>query len=129
MPLAEAVLTLWSWAADENHLGQIFERHRGRCYPKILSFAFLVYLIRDALLEYGGSGHKSFTKARERDELKTSFYAAYGKFGRTPIAVSMALLSGCTARLAQTFPEAAAAHTPALSSVREGLKSKCRGPS
>jgi DDE family transposase len=112
MPLAEAVLTLWSWAADENHLGQIFERHRGRCYPKILSFAFLVYLIRDALLEYGGSGHKSFTKARERDELKTSFYAAYGKFGRTPIAVSMALLSGCTARLAQAFPEAAAAHTP-----------------
>jgi hypothetical protein len=32
MPLAEAVLTLWSWAGDEDHLGQIFERHRGRCY-------------------------------------------------------------------------------------------------
>jgi hypothetical protein len=112
MPLAEAVLTLWSWAADEEYLGQIFERYRGRCYANILSFGFLVYLIRDALLEYGGSGHKSFTKARERDELKTSFYAAYGKFGRTPIPVSMALLSGCTAQLAQVFPEAAAAQTP-----------------
>jgi Transposase DDE domain len=112
MPLAEAVLVLWSWAAEETFLGEIFQKHRGRCYQKILSFAFLVYVIRDALLEYGGSGHRSFTKARERDELKTSFYAAYGKLGRLPIPVSAALLAGCTARLTAVFPEAAAAQTP-----------------
>jgi hypothetical protein len=111
MPLAEAVLTLWAWAAEANHLGTIFEKHRGRCYAKILSFAFIVRLIRDALLEYNGSGNKSFTKSRERGELETSLNAVYRKFGRTPIPVSMALLSSCTARLAEAYPEAAAAQT------------------
>src|SRR5438045_2379917 len=87
MPLAEAVLTLWSWAAEHEYLGEIFQRHRGRCYPKILSFGLIVYLIRDALLEHAGSGNKSFTKSRERGELKTSHCAVYGKFARIPIPV------------------------------------------
>ena len=66
MPLAEAVLTLWRWVADAALLDQIFEQNRGRCYEKILSFSFLVYLIRDALLEFNGSGRRTMEKAEER---------------------------------------------------------------
>ena len=50
MPLAEAVLTLWRWVADTALPDQVFDDNRGRCYQKILSFSFLVYLIRDVLL-------------------------------------------------------------------------------
>ena len=104
LPLAEAVMTLWRWVADSGSLDQIFDDNRGRCYEKILSFSLLVYLIRDALLEYGGSGRKSFDEAKERGELETSFRAAYGKLGRIPIPVSSVLLAGCTARLREIYP-------------------------
>jgi hypothetical protein len=112
MPLAEAVLTLWRWVADETYLDQVFDQNRGRCYERILSFPLMVRLIRDALLEHEGSGRKSFEHARERDELETSFNAAYGKLGRLPIPVSTAFLSGCTARLCEVYPQAEMAHVP-----------------
>jgi hypothetical protein len=105
MPLAEAVLTLWCWIAESSYLDALFEEYRGRCYPKLLSFALIVALVRDALLEHRGSGRKSMEHARERKELETSFAAVYGKLGRLPIPVSMAFLSGCTARLMETFPQ------------------------
>ena len=70
VPLAEAVLTLWSWAADEEHLGQIFKRYRGRCYAKILSFGFLVYLIRDALLEYPTLPQGELEKIEQLEQLR-----------------------------------------------------------
>jgi len=34
MPLAEAVLTVWRFVADEDRLQSVFERHRGRCYEQ-----------------------------------------------------------------------------------------------
>jgi Transposase DDE domain len=105
MPLAEAVLTLWCWVADEPYLDQVFEENRGRCYEKILSFPLMVRLIRDALLEHEGSGRKSFEHALEREELATSLNAAYGKLGRLPIPVSMAFLASCTARLCEVYPQ------------------------
>src|SRR5262249_5269283 len=37
---------------------------RGRCYTKILTFSTIVCLVRDALLEYDGSGQQSFSVAR-----------------------------------------------------------------
>jgi len=112
MPLAEAVLTLWRWVADESYLNGLFTEHRGRCYEKILSFSFMVYLLRDALLEFNGSGHRALSHARDRKELETSMQAAYGKLARLPIPVSMALLSGCTARLSEVYPESEMAQTP-----------------
>src|SRR5271157_3466078 len=111
MPLAEAVLTLWRWVADAALLDQIFEQNRGRCYEKILSFSFLVYLIRDALLEFNGSGRRTMEKAEERGQLETSFRAVYGKLQRLPIAVRTALLAECTARLRVLYPEADKART------------------
>jgi Transposase DDE domain len=112
MPLAEAVLTLWCWVADEDYLNDVFEENRGRCYEKVLSFPLVVRLIRDALLEHEGSGRKSFEHARDREELKSSFNAAYGKLKRLPIPVSTAFLSDCTARLCEVYPQAEMAHVP-----------------
>ncbi len=76
MPLAEAVLTLWRWVADSTVLDQAFNEHRGRSYEKILTFPFLVYLVRDALLEFNGSGRRTIEKAEEAGQLETSFRAS-----------------------------------------------------
>ena len=81
LPLAEAVLTLWRWAADDDTVNQIFDENRGRCYEKIFLFSTIVGLVRDALLEYDGSGQQSFEAAADRGELDASVRAAYGKLG------------------------------------------------
>lgn len=112
MPLAEAVLLLWRWVADEEHLQSVFERWRGRCYQKIISFALIVHLIADALLEYAGSGRRSFVRAKERNELEASVRAVYGKLGRMPIPLSMAFLAECTDRLRPLYPEQAQTRLP-----------------
>jgi hypothetical protein len=72
MPLAEGVLLLWRWVASAERLQAVWDRHRGRCYEKLLSFVTMVHLIADALLEYAGSGRRSFEKSDERDELPCS---------------------------------------------------------
>jgi len=112
LPLAEAVLTLWRWVADAGSLDQIFDKNRGRGYQKILSFSLMVYLVRDALLEFNGSGRKSFDEAKARGELEASIRATYGKLGRIPIAVSTAMLAECTARLREVYPCDPKAQTP-----------------
>jgi Transposase DDE domain len=112
LPLAEAVLTLWRWAADADSVDQTFDENRGRCYQKIFVFSTIVSLVRDALLEYDGSGKQSFEAAQDRGELDASVRAAYGKLGRTPIAVSSAFLAGCTARLSDVYPCDSRAQTP-----------------
>jgi hypothetical protein len=73
MPLAEAVLTLWRWVAESTALDHVFDRNRGRCYQKVLSFSFLVYLVRDALLEFNGSGRRTLEEAEGRGQLEASF--------------------------------------------------------
>jgi hypothetical protein len=112
LPLAEAVLTAWRWAADADSIDRIFDENRGRCYEKLLTFSSMVCLVRDALLEYDGSGRQSFEAARDRGELDASVRATYGKLGRTPIPVSSAFLAGCTARLREIYPRSPAARTP-----------------
>jgi hypothetical protein len=117
LPLAEAVLTLWRWVADADSLDQIFDDNRGRCYEKILPFSLIVYLVRDALLEHGGSGRKSFDEAKDRGDLEASYRAAYGKLGRIPIPVSAAMLGRCTARLGEVYPGEPEAQTPLPASL------------
>jgi DDE family transposase len=112
LPLAEAVLTLWRWAVDDDIVNQIFDDNRGRCYEKVMVFSTLVCLIRDALLEYDGSGKQSFEAAEDRGELDASVRAAYGKLGRIPIPVSTAFLAGCTARFSDIYPRQPTAQTP-----------------
>jgi hypothetical protein len=119
LPLAEAVLTLWRWAADTDTVNLIFDENRGRCYEKVFLFSTIVCLVRDALLEYDGSGKQSFEAARDRGELDASVRAAYGKLGRTPIPVSSAFLAGCTARFSDIYPEDPTAQTPLPESLDE----------
>src|SRR5579871_5709975 len=86
LPLAEAVLHLWHWQCDARFLNDLFTAHRGACYTKELSFATLVALIGDALLEHDGSGRQSFQRGRAQGELTVSDQAAYQKLGRLPVA-------------------------------------------
>jgi hypothetical protein len=112
LPLAEAVLLLWSWIAETSFLQRLFERSRGRSYEKVISFAVIVQLIADALLANGGNAHKSFEEAIDADELRASVQAAYGKLRRLPIELSMGFLAGCTDRLRLLFPVTATASPP-----------------
>lgn len=104
LPLAEAVLWLWRWCADESFLRGLYQCWRGRSYEKVLSFSTLVGLVADALLKHGGSARRSFERAAEVDALPTSMVAAYGKLRRIPIALSEAFLAECTQRLGQVMP-------------------------
>lgn len=112
MPLAEAVLLLWRWIGDDEHLQGVFERWRGRCYEKLISFALIVHLVADALMQYGGSGRKSFVRAKEKNELEASIRAVYGKLSRLPIPLSMAFLAESTDRLRALYPETAQTQLP-----------------
>ncbi len=113
MPLAEAVVQVFRYVGDDTRLQAIFERERGRCYDDVIRFPALVTLIGDALLEHGGSGNQSFSRARERGELKASKVAAYGKLGRLPIPLSQAFLADLTRSLRELFPAQARRQSPA----------------
>jgi Transposase DDE domain len=117
LPLAEAVLTLWRWVVDPLFLLSLFARHRGAGYEKVLSFATLVQLMADALLEHRGSGRKSFARAREKGQLEASVQAVYQKLGRVPVGLSEAWLAESTARVRPVYP--GAARVPLPPSVQE----------
>ena len=104
MPLAEAVMLLWQWVTCEERMSDVWQRHRGRCYKKIISFSLMVHLIADALLQYQGSARRSFEKGIENGELEATFQAAYKKLSRLPVAVSQAFLAQGTAALIEAFP-------------------------
>lgn len=107
MPLAEAVLTLWRFVASEERLETLFAEHRGRSYERAISFATMVQLVADALLEHGGSGAQSFARAEESGALEATSRAAYGKLGRLPIPLSVAFLSELSAATRALYPEEA----------------------
>ena len=113
MPLAEAVLLIWRWLANEQWLAEFFERHRGRGYERVLSFGVLVHLIADALLQYDGSGRQSFERAIEQEALDASIQAAYGKLRRIPVGLSMAFLAEGADRLQALLPTPGGSALPA----------------
>jgi hypothetical protein len=104
LPLAQAVFELFSYVLDEQGLGELFERHRGRCYERELTFAAVVYLLRDALLSHEGSGLASFEAAAEAEALPVAIKNAYEKLGRLPLGLSMALLRHASERLSGLMP-------------------------
>lgn len=112
MPLAEAVVEVLRYVGDDARLQAIFERERGRCYDDVIRFPDLVTLIGDALLEHGGSGNQSFSRAREAGELKASKVAAYGKLSRLPIRLSQAFLADLSHSLRELFPPQARRQPP-----------------
>jgi len=108
LPLSEAVLLLTQQATAADTLNDLFDHQRGAGYQHELSFATLVALIGDALLEHGGSGRQSFQRGRDHGELTVSIQAAYQKLARLPLAVSEAFLADSTQRLLQVLPAPAA---------------------
>ncbi len=106
LPLAEATLTLWQFLCDDDALGRLYDRHRGRTYEKKITFPLMAQLVRDALLEPDGSGHKSFRHAQGDGTLKAALSSTYDKLGHLPLAVSEAFLAEGADRLRQVFPEA-----------------------
>lgn len=107
LPLAQAVFHLFSHVLDRTHLEGLFERHRGRCYERELSFAEVVYLLRDALLVHEGSGQASFQAAQEAGALPVAIKNVYEKLGRFPLELSTALLRESTLKLLGLMPETA----------------------
>ena len=112
LPLAEAVLTLWRWAADPLFLLSLFARHRGAGYEKVISFGVLVHLIADALLKHRGSGRQSFQRGREQGLLTATPQAVYQKLGRVPLGLSEAWLAESTERIRPVYPTPAALVLP-----------------
>jgi hypothetical protein len=108
LPLAEAALRMLDYVCQEKFLKEVFAQHRGRSYEDVLTFATLVQLVGDALLEYEGSGRQAFERAREAGDLETGSRAAYGKLSRLPLSLSLGLLAGATARLLELYPRAVA---------------------
>src|SRR5262245_8151396 len=107
VPLAEAVLWLWRWVTDPLFLQTLFLQHRGAGYEESISFAVLVQLRADALLQHRGSGRKSFVRARESGQLAASVQAVYPKLSRVPLGLSEAWLAKSTERLGPVYPTAA----------------------
>jgi Transposase DDE domain len=104
LPLSQAVLLLARHATAPDSLNDLFDRHRGAAYERELSFATLVTLVGDALLEHDGSGRQSFQRGREQGELPVSIQAAYQKLARLPLTVSEAFLAESTQSLLQVLP-------------------------
>ena len=101
LPLACATLELFDFAFDGQMINGIYEDHRGRCYTDLLSFPKLLELVRDCLLQHGGSGHRLFLELERQDEQPVDESNFYRKLARMPVAVSRALLRQCTARLTE----------------------------
>lgn len=117
LPLAQAVFHLFSHVLDQRHLGDLFERFRGRCYEQELSFAAVVYLLRDALLVHEGSGNASFTAAQGSGALPVTVKSVYEKLGRLPLGLSLALLRETTAKLLGLLPESQDRLAPSLAGL------------
>ena len=69
VPLAQAALMVLAHATREPFLDDLYDRNRGRCYEKVLSFSMLVRLLEDALIQHRGSGRKSCDDAAEREAM------------------------------------------------------------
>ena len=77
--LAEAVLSLWLFVCDDQHLDRLYDRHRGATYQKKITFPLIAQLVREALLQPDGSGHQSFCHARADGTLNAALSSTYEK--------------------------------------------------
>lgn len=106
LPLADAALHMLRFVGEADFLSDLYDRFRGRCYQRGISFTSLVHLLADSLVVHGQSAHRTFRQAHDVGELKASVRAAYDKVAKTPVPVSTALLSEGTLRLRSLLPDA-----------------------
>lgn len=106
LPLARAVMEVFHFAFGEQLLADIYDRHRGRCYTDELKFPRMVELVRDSLLEHGGSAHRLFTELERNGQTPADESSFYRKLANMPVSVSRGLLRQCTQRLTQLIEPA-----------------------
>ena len=106
-PLAACVLETCDFIFDKSFLRSIWDEHRGRCYEDVLTFKDFLCLMRDALVNHGGSAHQLFVDLERDGEEPCDESNFYRKLARTPVALSRALLREGTQRLRQLLPESA----------------------
>lgn len=92
LPLATATLAVLNYVLNEPFLDRVYASGRGRGYQRLLKFALLVALVRDALLVHQGHGLPSFENAAESGELPVLCRSVYPKLARMATGVSTALL-------------------------------------
>lgn len=117
LPLAEAVLTCWRSLLNESLLNATYDRHRGRCHTRLLSFPDFVRLLFDGLTGPWKSGRASLVKARDEGRLPVSLPAFYDKMKNTPVDVSLAFFRDVVARLRAV----AATHHPDCPASLQGF--------
>jgi hypothetical protein len=104
LPLATAVLETFGFAFDERLLGELYDANRGRCYTGVLEFPQVVQMVRDCLLQHGGSGNRMCGEAERDGTLAVDQSSFYRKLANMPVAVSRGLLRQCTVRLTELLP-------------------------
>ena len=109
LPLAEAAYESLRFLTDGEFLAGVYARHRGRSFEMALSFAAVVGLVGDALLEHAGSARRALRRARREADLPVTPEAFYAKLRRLPPALSHGFLAEAAARLAPLMPPAGAA--------------------
>jgi hypothetical protein len=103
-PLAACVLETCDFIFGDTFLRSIWDRHRGRCYEDVLKFEDFLRLMRDALVNHGGSAHQVFVDLERDGRQPCDESNFYRKLARTPVALSRALLRDGTQRLRQLLP-------------------------
>src|SRR4051794_26652677 len=106
-PLAASVLETCDFIFDDAFLRSIWDAHRGRCYEDVLKFEDFLRLMRDALVNHGGSAHRVFVDLEASDEQPCDESNFYRKLARPPVALSRALLRDGSQRLRQLLPASA----------------------
>lgn len=104
LPLAEAGLQCLAYLTENTFLSEVFEKYRGRSFEEVLSFATIVNLMTEALLEHEGSANRAIVQAQENHELEASPAAWYGKLRRIPESLSQGFLLQGTQRLLGIAP-------------------------
>lgn len=103
-PLAACVLETCDFIFDDAFLRAIWDEYRGRCYEDVLTFDDFLRLMRDALVNHGGSAHRLFVDLERDDNHPCDESNFYRKLARTPVPLSRALLREGSQRLRQLLP-------------------------
>lgn len=117
LPLAEAILTLLRWVLDTTLLSSTYDRHRGRCHDRLLTFPDFVHLLFDCLTLPWSSARAGLLKAKEDDRLPVSLQAFYDKLKKTPVDVSLHFFRQAAARLREVVPQ----HRPQCPASLRGM--------
>jgi hypothetical protein len=103
-PLAACVLELSDFIFAPDLLKDVWEEYRGRCYEDVLRFEDFLRLMRDALVQHGGSAHRLFVELERRGVEPINESNFYRKLARTPVELSRALLRRCTQSMSGLMP-------------------------